>query len=83
MPNDSFFLFVRFVFSGLFVATILIGFYLWRNYERLFGVDPNLPSENSSATLAPISVVAAGPSRHVAIEMSPISAARIARHSSR
>jgi hypothetical protein len=41
------------------------------------------PSENSSATLAPISVVAAGPSRHVAIETSPISAARIARHSSR
>jgi hypothetical protein len=49
MPNESFFLFVRFVFSGLFVATILIGFHLWRNYERLFGVDPNMPSENGSA----------------------------------
>jgi hypothetical protein len=49
MPNESFFLFVRCVFSGLFVATILIGFYLWRNYERLFGVDPNIPSENGSA----------------------------------
>lgn len=49
MVNESFFLLVRFVFSGLFVATILIGFYLWRNYERLFGVDPNMPSENGSA----------------------------------
>jgi hypothetical protein len=49
MQNESFFLFVRFVFSGLFLATILIGISLWRNYERLFGVDPNLPSENGSA----------------------------------
>jgi hypothetical protein len=49
MINDSFFLFARFVFTGLFVATILVGFYLWQNYERLFGVDPNIPSENGSA----------------------------------
>lgn len=49
MLHESFFLFARFVFSGLFVATILIGFYLWRNYERLFGVDPSIPSENGSA----------------------------------
>lgn len=49
MHNESFFLLVRFVFSGLFVATIIIGLYLWKNYERLFGVDPSMPSENSSA----------------------------------
>ncbi len=49
MQNESFFLFVRFVFSGLFLATIVIGCYLWRNYEQLFGVDPNMPSENGSA----------------------------------
>ena len=49
MQHDSFFLFVRFVFSALFLASIFAGAYLWRHQERLFGRDPNIPSENGSA----------------------------------
>src|SRR4051812_2038407 len=49
MQHDTFFLFVRFVFAGLFVATLAAGLYLWNNVERLFGRDRNLPSENGSA----------------------------------
>jgi hypothetical protein len=49
MQNDSFFLFIRFVFTGLFLACIFAGIMIWKNYERLFGVDPTMPSENGSA----------------------------------
>jgi hypothetical protein len=49
MESDAFFLFVRLVFAGLFLATVIAGIYLWKNYERLFGLDPNMPSENDSA----------------------------------
>jgi hypothetical protein len=48
MP-DSFLLLVRVVFSGLFLVTLLGGAYLFANFEKHFGVDPNLPSENGSA----------------------------------
>ena len=42
-------LFFRLIFTGLFIGTLLAGVYLFRNYHRLFGVDPNIPSENGSA----------------------------------
>jgi hypothetical protein len=32
-----------------FFATLGIGVWLARNYQRLFGVDPEMPSENSSS----------------------------------
>lgn len=48
MQNDAL-LAIRFVFAGLFIATLLAGVYLVKNHERLFGVDPDMPSENSSA----------------------------------
>ena len=47
--NQDFLLLVRVVFTGLFLFTLGVGFYLMKNFERLFGRDPNLPSENSSA----------------------------------
>jgi hypothetical protein len=40
--------FIQFTFSLLFIATLLAGVYLLRNSERLFGIDPNMPSETSS-----------------------------------
>jgi hypothetical protein len=40
--------FIQFTFSLLFIATLLAGVYLLRNSERLFGIDPSVPSETSS-----------------------------------
>lgn len=48
MTTDAFF-FVRLIFTGLFLVTLLAGVYLAKNYQRLFGVDPNMPSENASS----------------------------------
>jgi hypothetical protein len=48
MQNEVLLLF-RVIFTGLFIATLLAGVYLFKNYQRLFGVDPNIPSENGSA----------------------------------
>ena len=48
MQNDALFLF-RMIFTGLFFATLVVGYYIFKNYQRLFGVDPNIPSENGSA----------------------------------
>ncbi|HET6407911.1 MAG TPA: hypothetical protein VFG14_08520 [Chthoniobacteraceae bacterium] len=48
MQAEVLFLF-RMIFTGLFIGTIFAGYYLLKNYQRLFGVDPNIPSENGSA----------------------------------
>lgn len=48
MSTDAF-QFVRVIFTFLFIGTLVAGVYLLRNYERLFGKDPNMPSENSSS----------------------------------
>jgi len=48
MQNDTL-LVIRIVFTGLFVMTLLAGVYLLKNFEKLFGVDPNLPSEGASS----------------------------------
>lgn len=40
---------VRFIFVALFLVTLGIGAYLFKNFERIFGADPNVPSENGSA----------------------------------
>lgn len=39
----------RVIFGLAFVLTLVAGVVILKNYERLFGVDRNLPSENSSA----------------------------------
>ena len=33
----------------IFFVTLYIGYYMWKNYEKLFGVDRTMPSENGSA----------------------------------
>lgn len=40
---------IRLVFTALFLLTLSAGFYLAVNYQRLFGVDPSMPSENASS----------------------------------
>ena len=40
---------IRSVFTVLFIGTLLIGFYLYRNFERLFGHDPEVPGDNIGA----------------------------------
>ena len=50
---------VRTVFSVLFVATLLAGAYLFRNFERLLGADPSVPTDNAgSRGLNKVQVVA-------------------------
>jgi hypothetical protein len=47
--NNDILLFIRVVFTGLFVLTVLAGVFLVKNYQKLFGVDPNMPSETGSS----------------------------------
>jgi len=47
--SESFLAFTQVVFGGLFLVTLLIGAYLVANFEKHFGADPNVPSENGSA----------------------------------
>lgn len=42
-------LFFRIVFTAAFFVTLLAGGYLFKNYRRLFGVDPSMPSETGSS----------------------------------
>lgn len=48
MQNDPFFIFRVFA-TVIFLGTLYAGFYMFRNFEKLFGADPNIPSENGSA----------------------------------
>lgn len=40
---------VRIVFSVLFIGTLLAGVVLFRNFDKLFGADPNVPGDNVGA----------------------------------
>ena len=46
-PNYAL-LFFQILFSAGFFAVLLIGAYLAKNFETLFGVDATVPNENSS-----------------------------------
>ncbi len=48
MTEDPFFFF-RVVSGVLFILTLLVGAYLAKNYQRLFGTDNELPSETGSS----------------------------------
>ena len=48
MQSESF-LVLRVIFAGLFLLTLAAGAYLALNYQRLFGVDPQMPSETGSS----------------------------------
>ena len=55
--NAPFFLVLRIIFAGLFIASLLAGVYLFKNYQKLFGVDPNVPSESDGARLYSVTLV--------------------------
>jgi hypothetical protein len=40
---------VRSVFSVLFVAALLAGVFLFKNFERLLGSDPQVPTDNAGS----------------------------------
>ena len=40
---------IQIIFGLLFIIVLLAGGFLLANYNRLFGPDPNMPSENSSS----------------------------------
>ncbi len=42
-------LFIRIVAAVVFIAILLSGIYVAKNYQKLFGADPDVPSENPSA----------------------------------
>jgi hypothetical protein len=43
-PSDC----IQFIFTLLFIGTLVAGGYLLRHSERLFGVDSRIPSETDS-----------------------------------
>ncbi len=47
MDSESIFFFKSF-FGAAFLITLLAGVYLLKNYQKFFGVDPNMPTDNSS-----------------------------------
>jgi hypothetical protein len=48
MQTNAIFI-IRVIFTALFLVTLFAGVFLLKNYRRLFGVDPQMPSENSSS----------------------------------
>jgi len=40
---------IRIGFTILFIATLLGGVLLFKNFEKLFGADPNFPGDNEGA----------------------------------
>jgi len=40
---------IQLIFGLLFLGVLAAGVFLFANYQRLFGPDPNMPSENSSS----------------------------------
>jgi hypothetical protein len=47
--NAAFFLGLRLVFTTLFVITLAAGVYGAKHYQKLFGIDPSMPSDTRSA----------------------------------
>lgn len=48
MESDPLAIF-RFLAAVVFFVSLYVGYYLLKNYQRLFGADQNIPSENGSA----------------------------------
>jgi hypothetical protein len=45
----DFFIYVRIVFGILFVATLIGGYFLFKNFEKLFGPNPAFPGDTAGA----------------------------------
>jgi len=46
-----FFVALRYIFTGLFLASLLAGVVVFHYYQQLFGIDPQQPSETGGARL--------------------------------
>lgn len=42
-------LLIQSVFTLLFVTVLVSGIYIFKNFEKLFGADPSIPSEGESS----------------------------------
>ena len=42
-------LLIRIVASVVFLAAVFAGYYMLKNFRKLFGVDPDMPSEGPSS----------------------------------
>jgi hypothetical protein len=40
---------VRIVFTGLFLGTLVAGFFLFKNFDKILGADPQVPTDNSGS----------------------------------
>jgi hypothetical protein len=43
------FIVLRIIASLLFIGTLAAGYFLFKNYDRLFGADPSMPGDNEGA----------------------------------
>lgn len=58
MQNNAL-LTLQLIATGLFILLLFGGVWILKNYNRLFGVDPDMPSENiSSLTYNKLQVIA-------------------------
>lgn len=47
--HDDPFLYFRVIFTGCFFVTLFVGVYLFRNFQKLLGAHPEVPSETVGA----------------------------------
>ena len=40
---------VRIVFTSLFLGTLVAGFFLFKNFDKILGADPQVPTDNSGS----------------------------------
>lgn len=40
---------VRIIFTGLFIGTLVAGFFLFKNFDKLLGADAQVPTDNSGS----------------------------------
>jgi hypothetical protein len=40
---------LRIIFTGLFLATLVAGYFLFKNFDKLLGADPQVPTDNSGS----------------------------------
>lgn len=40
---------IRICFGGLFIATLIAGYFLFKNFEKLLGRDPGFPNDSPGA----------------------------------
>lgn len=40
---------LRIIFTGLFLGTLVAGYFLFKNFDKLLGADPQVPTDNSGS----------------------------------